>query len=74
MGNKWKTSVDSWPKAPKCEGQGEISAELCGRRHPEWETSAGNKWEIRVNSCGLGNFKERIREELSSWYGFGNSL
>ena len=53
------------PKAPrvgdKCEGQvWETSVNSCGPRHPECETSVGNKcgrqvgdkWETSVDSCG----------------------
>ena len=28
------------------------SVNSCGPRHPEWETSVGDKWETSVNSCG----------------------
>ena len=39
----------------KCEGQvgeSETSVNSCGPRHPEWETSVGDKWKTSVNSCG----------------------
>ena len=45
------------PKAPrvgdKCGRQmWETSVNSCGPRHPEWETSVGDKWKTSVNSCG----------------------
>ena len=30
----------------------ETSVNSCGPRHPEWETSVGDKWKTSVNSCG----------------------
>ena len=30
----------------------ETSVNTCGPRHPEWETSVGDKWKTSVNSCG----------------------
>ena len=54
MGDKCKLVR---PKAPKvrdiCGRQvWETSVNSCGPRHPEWETSVGDKWETSVNSCG----------------------
>jgi len=45
------------PKTPivgdKCGRQvWETSVKSCGPRHPEWETSVGDKGETSVNSCG----------------------
>ena len=46
MGDKCKLMR---PKAPrvgdKCGRQVETSVNSCGPRHPEWETSVGDKWE-----------------------------
>ena len=30
----------------------ETSVNSCGPRHPEWETSVGDKWKTSVDSCG----------------------
>ena len=38
--------------------KGETSVNSCGPRHPEWETSAGDKWETSVN-CKSGR---QVRE------------
>ena len=57
MGDKCKLMR---PKAnrvgDKCGRQvWETSANSCGPRHPEWETSVGDKGETSVNSCGPRN-------------------
>ena len=42
------------PKEPrvgdKCGKQ--VWETRCGPRHPEWQTSVGDKWKTSVNSCG----------------------
>ena len=41
------------PKAPRVDRQlWETSVNSCGPKHPEWETSVGDKWETSVKSCG----------------------
>ena len=36
----------------KCEGQVGGKCKLLRPKHPEWETSVGDKWKTSVDSCG----------------------
>ena len=48
------------PKAPKCEGQvWETSVKSFGPRHPEWETSVGDKRETSVTHAAEGTLSGR---------------
>ena len=48
-----------------CLGPHEFTLVLCGPRHPEWETSVGDKWETSVNSCGPRHPSVRDKWETS---------
>ena len=54
MGDKCKLMRPKTPRVKdKCGRQvWETSVNSCGPRHPEWETSVGDKWKTSVNSCG----------------------
>ena len=47
------------PKEPRVGDKGETSVKSCGPRHPEWETSAGDKCGRQVgDKCKLMRPKE----------------
>ena len=61
MGDKCKLMQ---PKEPRVGDKGETSVKSCGPRHPEWETSAGDKCGRQVgDKCKFMRPKEpRVRD------------
>ena len=52
-GDKSKLMRSTPRVGDKCGRQvWKTSVNSCGPRHPEWETSVGDKWKTSVNSCG----------------------